>query len=123
MTEIFKTNWNMIFKSVEMAVNWGLAHRNIDRITAIGIDEICWRKRKDKFVTLVYQLDRGKRRLIWIGPDRTAKTFREFFDCLGTARQGLGNCGIFAVTCGNPIWPSLPKRQWAPSIFSTDFIA
>ena len=70
-----------------MAVNWGLAHRDIDGITAIGIDEICWRKRKDKFVTLVYQLDQGKRRLLWIGPDRTAKTFREFFDWLGAARS------------------------------------
>ena len=37
-------------------------------------------KRKDKFITLVYQLDQGKRRLLWIGPDRTAKTFQEFFD-------------------------------------------
>lgn len=72
---------------MEMAVNWGLGHRNIDGITAIGIDEICWRKRKDKFITLVYQLDQGKRRLLWIGPDRTAKTFREFFDWLGTARS------------------------------------
>jgi transposase len=87
VAEVFKTSWDTVFRSVEMAVNWGLAHRNIDGITAIGIDEICWRKRKDKFVTLVYQLDQGKRRLLWIGPDRTAKTFREFFDWLGTARS------------------------------------
>nr|WP_321466995.1 transposase [uncultured Desulfobulbus sp.] len=87
VAEIFKTSGDTVFRSVEMAVNWELAHRNIDGITAIGIDEICWRKRKDKFVTLVYQLDQGKRRLLWIGPDRTAKTFREFFDWLGTARS------------------------------------
>lgn len=87
VAEVFKTSWDTVFRSVEMAVNWGLAHRNIDGITAIGIDEICWRKRKDKFVTLVYQLDQGRRRLLWIGPDRTTKTFREFFDWLGTARS------------------------------------
>jgi transposase len=87
VAEAFKTSWDTVFRSVEMAVNWGLAHRTIDGITAIGIDEICWRKRKDKFVTLVYQLDQGQRRLLWIGPDRTAKTFREFFDWLGTARS------------------------------------
>jgi transposase len=87
VAEAFKTSWDTVFRSVEMAVNWGLAHRDIDGITAIGTDEICWRKRKDKFVTLVYQLDQGKRRLLWIGPDRTAKTFREFFDWLGTARS------------------------------------
>jgi transposase len=66
-----------------MAVAWGLEHRDLSGITAIGTDEICWRKRKDKFVTLVYQLDQGKRRLLWIGPDRTAKTFQGFFDWLG----------------------------------------
>jgi len=25
-----------------MAVAWGLAHRNLDGVTAIGIDEIAW---------------------------------------------------------------------------------
>ena len=64
----------------------GLAHRNLEGIAAIGTDEICWRKQKEKFVTLVYQLDAGKRRLLWIGRDRTAKTFRGFFDWLGPER-------------------------------------
>jgi len=73
-------------KSVKMAVAWGLEHRDLTGITAIGTDEICWRKRKDKFVTLVYQLDQGRRRLLWIGSDRTAKTFRDFFDWLGQER-------------------------------------
>ena len=69
-----------------MAVAWGLEHRDLSGITAIGTDEICWRKRKDKFVTLEYQLDQGKRRLLWIGSDRTAKTFRGFFAWLGPER-------------------------------------
>ena len=86
VAEVFKTSWGSVFRSVSMAVTWGLAHRDLSGITAIGTDEICWRKRKDKFVTLVYQLDQGKRRLLWIGPDRTAKTFRGFFDWLGPER-------------------------------------
>ena len=61
-------------------MEWGLAHRDLTNVLAIGADEICWRRRKDKFVTLVYQLDQGKRRLLWIGRDRTTKTFRGFFD-------------------------------------------
>jgi transposase len=86
----FHTSWDTVIRSVDMAVQWGLEHRNLDNIHAIGTDEICWRKRKDKFVTLVYQLDAGNRRLLWIGPDRTAKTFRTFFDWLGQDRcQGL----------------------------------
>ncbi|MFH7321102.1 ISL3 family transposase, partial [Desulfurivibrio sp. D14AmB] len=65
-----------------------LANRDLDGITAIGTDEICWRKRtKDKFVTLVYQLDAGSKRLLWIGPNRTTKVFRSFFDWFGPERS------------------------------------
>jgi transposase len=69
-----------------MAVEWGLVHRDLSHIEAIGTDEICWRKAKDKFITLVYQLDAGRRRLLWIGRDRTAKTFSCFFDWFGPER-------------------------------------
>jgi len=82
----FQTTWENVFRAVQMAVEWGLAHRNLDNVAAIGTDEICWRKKKDKFVTLVYQLDTGSRRLLWIGRDRTAKTFRSFFDWFGPER-------------------------------------
>jgi len=43
--EAFQTSWDNVFRSVKMAVAWGLANRNLDDITAIGIDEICWRKK------------------------------------------------------------------------------
>ena len=57
----------------EMAVAWGLEHRDLDNVTAIGIDEIAWRKRKEKFLTLVYQIDSGCKRLLWVGQSRTKK--------------------------------------------------
>lgn len=82
----FHTSWENVFRAVKMAVEWGLVHRDLVNVVSIGIDEICWRKKKEKFVTLVYQLDAGKRRLLWIGRDRTAKTFRGFFDWLGPER-------------------------------------
>jgi transposase len=44
-------------------------------------------KKGHKYLTLVYQLDAGCRRLLWIGRDRTAKTFGEFFDFLGPERS------------------------------------
>ena len=82
----FHTSWENVFRSVKMAVEWGLVHRNLAKVISIGTDEICWRKKKEKFITLVYQLDAGKRRLLWIGRDRTARTFRSFFDWLGPER-------------------------------------
>jgi transposase len=90
VAEVFHTSWDSVVRSVKMAVEWGLVHRDLSGIMAIGVDEICWRKRKEKFVTLVYQLDAGKRRLLWIGRDRTVRTFRSFFEWLGEKRcQGL----------------------------------
>jgi transposase len=83
----FNTSWDNVFRSVKMAVAWGLAHRNLDNIMAIGIDEICWKKVGDKFLTLVYQIDHDCKRLLWVGKDRTQKTFREFFQEFGPQRS------------------------------------
>ena len=40
-----------------------------------------------KYQTLVYQIDKGCKRLLWIGPDRTAKTLLRFFRFLGKQRS------------------------------------
>jgi len=81
----FATSWAVVFNAVQQAVEWGKAHRNLDGIRAIGVDELAWKK-GHKYLTLVYQLDSGQRRLLWIGRDRTAKTFASFFDWLGERR-------------------------------------
>jgi transposase len=85
----FQTKWDNVFRSVKIAVAWGLANRNLDNITAIGIDEICWRKKGSKFLTLVYQIDNGCKRLLWIGKDRTKKTLLSFFSEFGPDRSLL----------------------------------
>ena len=85
--DAFQTKWDNVFRSVKMAVAWGLSNRNLDNITAIGIDEICWRKKGSKFLTLVYQIDNGYKRLLWIGKDRTKKTLLSFFEEFGTDRS------------------------------------
>jgi transposase len=83
----FHTTWENVFRCVKMAVQWGIEHRDLDNIESIGTDEVCWRKTtKEKFATLVYQLDAGRRRLLWIGRDRTASTFRDFFKWFGPGR-------------------------------------
>ena len=78
----FRTTWDNVFRSVKHVVTWGLAHRSLDGITAIGVDEVQWQK-GHKYLTLVYQIDQGCKRLLWIGKDRTAKTFLGFFRMLG----------------------------------------
>ena len=80
--EAFQTTWDNVFRSVKMAVAWGLTHRNLENVTAIGIDEISWGK-GPKYLTLVYQINAGCRRLLWIGRERTQKTLRAFFEDFG----------------------------------------
>jgi transposase len=85
VAEVFHTTWDHVFRSVAVAVQWGLAHRDLTGITAIGIDEFA-RRRGHRYVTLVYQLDQGCRRLLWIGKDRKARTLLAFFRWLGPRR-------------------------------------
>ena len=87
VADAFQTKWDNVFRSVKMAVAWGLAHRNLDNVAAIGIDEICWKKKGSKFLTLVYQIDAGCKRLLWIGKDRTRKTLKSFFQEFGVQRS------------------------------------
>jgi len=86
----FNTSWDNVYRSVTMAVEWGLEHRDLSDIVAIGIDEIAWVKKvSDKFLTLVYQIDIGHRRLLWVGRSRTEKTLQDFFDEFGKVRTAL----------------------------------
>lgn len=82
----FRVSWDSVCKSVEMAVEWGLEHRSLENIKSLGVDEVAHAK-GHKYLTLVYQIDKGMRRLIWIGEDRTEKTFQGFFDWFGVKRS------------------------------------
>jgi transposase len=85
--EAFNTTWDNVFCSVKMAVAWGLANRILDNVTAIGIDEICWKKIGSKFLTLVYQVNGDCKRLLWIGKDRKKQTLIDFFEMFGPERS------------------------------------
>ena len=82
VAESFHSTWDQVAQSVAMAVAWGLAHRDLSGIKAIGVDEIQWR-RGHKYLTVVYQIDEGTKRLLWVGKERTIETLREFFDSFG----------------------------------------
>ena len=81
--ESFRTSWDTVCHAVQFVVDWGLAHRTLSPISAIGVDEIQYAK-GHKYLTLVYQIDPDLTRLLWIGQERTVETFQRFFAMLGT---------------------------------------
>jgi transposase len=83
--EAFYTTWHHVFTSVKMAVAWGRRQMSLEGVTAIGVDEMQW-SRGHNYVTVVYQIDAGCHRLLWVGPKRTAKTLLQFFRWLGKER-------------------------------------
>jgi len=85
VASIFHTSWEKVYRSVAWVVEHGLKHRNLDGITAIGVDEVQFQK-GHRYLTVVYQLNPGCRRLLWAGQDRTAKTLLRFFKMLGRER-------------------------------------
>ncbi len=82
----FHTSWQTVFRAVESVVEWGLAHRDLDGIEAIGVDEIHWH-RGQNYLTLVYQIDSACKRLLWVGERRTVKTLLRFFRQFGKQRS------------------------------------
>jgi len=84
VADVFRTSWNTVYRAVTRAVLWGIYHRSLAGITAIGVDEIQWRK-GHKYLTLVYQIQEGCKRLLYVGAERTAESLRRFFGVLGKA--------------------------------------
>lgn len=84
----FNTSWDKVYKSIEYVVNWGLQNRCLEGITAIGVDEVAWKK-GHKYLTLVYQINKNNVRLLWISKKRTEKSFAKFFDELGEEKYKL----------------------------------
>lgn len=86
VAESFRTSWEKVHSSVDYVVKWGLEHRKLSGVRAIGVDEIQWGKGHD-YLTLVYQIDNESIRLLWVGAGRTVKTFLRFFRYLGEERS------------------------------------
>ena len=84
--DIFETSWDTVFRAVKFIVDYGLAHRDLEGVTEIGVDEIAVFK-GHKYLTLVYQVNAGARRLLWSGPERKAKTLLRFFREFGPERS------------------------------------
>ena len=87
VADAFDTSWQKVFHSVKHAVSWGLGHRDLDHIEAIGVDEIAW-QRGHRYLTLVYQIEAGMKRLLWIAEERTEQSLRGFFTMLDDEVRG-----------------------------------
>ena len=86
VSQIFETSWGCVFRAVQWVVEYGLAHRSLEGVTQIGVDEISVFK-GHRYLTMVYQLDAGARRLLWCGPERKIKTLLRFFRMFGKERS------------------------------------
>lgn len=101
VAEVFGTPWEDVFRSVPMAVGWGLGHRSLDGIEALGVDAVPWRK-GHRYLTLVDQIDGHARRWLRVGRDRTAQSFLRSARMLGQGRSA-------AITF---VW----SGRWPPSL-------
>lgn len=97
--EIFRTSWDSVFRAVRYVVEYGLKHCDLDNIEQIGVDELQI-FHGQKYLTLVYQIDQGMRRLLWSGPERKVKTLLRFFRAFGAER-----CQRLKYVCSD---------MWAP---------
>jgi len=83
--EVFQTSWEAVYRSVEWFVEWGLAHRELQGVGSLGVDEIHWGHglRANNFLTVLYQIDVHCRRLLWVGKGRSRRTLRRGLTALG----------------------------------------
>jgi transposase len=86
VAERFRTTWDTVSLSVKRVVDYGLEHRDLCGVEAIGIDEMSIGKGHN-YITAAYQIDEGKQRLLWIGEKRKVKTLLRFFHEFGKDRS------------------------------------
>ncbi len=86
---IFGTSLDTVFRAIQWVVYWGIAHREISQVNAIGIDEIQYRKGHN-YLMMVYQIDKDCRRLLYVARERTEGSLRGFFSVIsGETLQSL----------------------------------
>ncbi|OVE81269.1 ISL3 family transposase [bacterium M21] len=98
VAERFQTSWQTVYKGVDWVVSYGLKHRDLEGVTAIGVDEVQYRKGQNYF-TVVYQLDSHCRRLLWVGKDRTEEAFAIFFSDMERLLPGF--CASIQFVCSD----------------------
>jgi len=83
--EAFTVSWESVYRAVQHVVEYGLCHRGLSGIGAIGVDEVAYAK-GHKYLTLVYQLDGSSRRLLHVAEGRSVRSLLSFFHLLRKAK-------------------------------------
>jgi transposase len=99
---IFGFGWWQVCDSVKQAVQWGLEHRDISGVQAIGVDEVYFGK-KNKFMTLVYQICGLKPRLLFIAQGHKEEALSGILK-----EQGEAWCAEIRYVCSD-LWRAYLK--------------
>ena len=97
----FKTSWDNVCRSVKWVVDYGLKHRDLSGVSALGVDEVAYSK-GHKYMTLVYQIDGQSKRLLGVLKDRKEEVLKSFFNELGEQW-----CSKIKVVCSDMWKPYL----------------
>src|SRR5512142_1768212 len=97
----FRTSGDSVFRAVGHAVAWGLAHRDLSALRALGIDEVAW-GRGHTYLTLVSDIGGPTRRLLAVARGRTEASLRS---CL--AGPGEPACQRVRYVCSDMWKPYL----------------
>ena len=76
-------------------------HPDLEDIKAIGVDEVTYSK-GHKYITLIYQIDSGRKRLLSVIRDRDTQSLTSFFKTFGAER-----CAKIKVVCSDMWKPYL----------------
>jgi transposase len=79
---IFRTSWDSVCRAVEHAVEWGMAHRDLSQVTALGVDEIAW-AHGHTYLTLLYDISGETKRLLAVAEERKEASLRACLESLG----------------------------------------
>jgi len=103
----FGVNWRQVYALVDFVVGWGLRHREVSGVQALGIDEIQFGK-GHQYLTVVYQLCGRVPRLLYVGQRRDASSLSAFFESMGG-----GWCASITHVCTGHV-ESLPQGHRGP---------
>lgn len=86
ITRLLRIGWDTVGTIVERVVADRLDRHRLDRLVAIGVDEISYRRGQRYLTTVV---DHGTGGIVWASPGRNAQTLQAFFDLLGDRKQTI----------------------------------
>lgn len=97
----FQSSWDTVRRSVQWVVAYGLKNRDLEGIEALGVDEVAY-SRGHHYLTLVYQIDQGAKRLLGVIEGRKIESLASFFTDFGRRR-----CDAIKVVCSDMWQPYL----------------